>query len=402
MDILLKTENNLEYYLISHDSGWWEKLVENGNISNLDYVPPLTERMPMEAIFNRFKNENSFTIVAGFNNTFAGCFCCYLRHPIRHRPAVQFILIAEQFRDKKITNVLFNLAFKKFIEHGHFLIETGTWSTNYRSQRVFARCGFYLNTILENDRGEGVHSLIYKKNIFRSGYFTDLISLQIVCGGNLPLVSKYADEIMLLTKHSGGAWGLLPIEVLDADFEQMQMDLLTDSDAGKFELSVQTKPDGPGIISIPNPAEISVTESGEYSVPRKSIKLIDYVIDLSEQKQGMYLLLCNAKSITPCAMVPDTIILPDNESQVEIDAILNRIRSGETTGNIIAEIASIILGYPAAGVIIACIEFYQITDEIERLLADREVINVFQMLKYDIADSWRETKMEVELAVPYL
>jgi ribosomal protein S18 acetylase RimI-like enzyme len=165
MDILLKSENGFDYFLLSPDSAWWEKLVENGYKHNFDFVPPLTHRMPMEDIFNRFRNENAFAIVASCNNSFAGCFCCYHKHPVHHKATIQFVLIAEEYRNKKITDVFFDLAFEIFRKNGCSLIESTTWSTNYQSQKVFARNGFYLKRVIENERGEGIHTLVFEKRL---------------------------------------------------------------------------------------------------------------------------------------------------------------------------------------------------------------------------------------------
>ncbi len=374
-DLLLKTENNIEYFLISQDSDWWEKLVENGYKSNHDFVPPLTERMPMEAIFNRFKNENAFTIVGVSCNSFAGCFCCYLKHPISRKSVVQFILIEERFRDKKLTNVFFEIAFETFMNHGRFLIETITWSTNYRSQRVFTKCGFYLKNILENTRGEGVHTLIYEKSILRSGYFTDFTSVGVVYRENCSMVSKYVDEIKLLMLQIGETIGQPNVEVLNTAIQHIP---ITNASCNLN----------------PNDFNKNASEPVEYPFQGKPIELIDYITELVKLKQGKYLMLCSASSILAKQVASDNILFPDTETQGVIDVLIYNILYGEMIGNAVKELSSIIASHSISGVIIACIEFSPISDEIEKLLVDIEIVNVFQILKYDIVDSWREGRIE--------
>ena len=377
MDILLKTENEFEYFLIAPESDWWSTLLEAGHTSNFDFVPPLVERMPMESIFNRFKNENAFTIVASLHNSFAGCFCCYLKHPVTRRPSVQFILIAENFRNKKLTSVFFDLAFQTFRNYGCFLIEVRTWSTNYISQKVFTRCGFYLKSTLRNDRGRGIHTLVYERSVMQSENFDDLASLSIVCGEDHPMLSVYADEIRSLTLQSGGAKGSLPIDLSGGGITLKQILI-------PGEISIQTKSNG--LCYILDPV---FSESSEYLFHGKLIRFDAYINNAAKQKQGKHILFCNSSQISRSLITPDNIVLPDKKSQDSIDIMLNKILHGGSPGEFIAELTSIVTGSSVSGIIIGCIELYQIVDDLENQLADFDVINIFQLLKYDIADSWK-------------
>jgi ribosomal protein S18 acetylase RimI-like enzyme len=70
------------------------------------------------------------------------------------------LVVSPKARGKGVTKALYS---KLFSEYEAVNIFTRTWSTNIAHIRILERFGFEVVGILENDRGNGVHTVYFKK-----------------------------------------------------------------------------------------------------------------------------------------------------------------------------------------------------------------------------------------------
>lgn len=156
---------NIEYKVIESNSKYWNNIVELGIKYDNEFVPPISKRININDYFEQFKNINAFVITAMVDSVVIGCFCGFIEKPQNKESWFQYIVIEKDFRKNNIAQIFFNLGFDILKKNNKYKVKTRTWSTNLRSQKIIKDFGFYEIDIILNDRGEGVHTIIYEKEI---------------------------------------------------------------------------------------------------------------------------------------------------------------------------------------------------------------------------------------------
>ena len=171
MDTFLKKFKEFDFYLIHQDSDWWKEIINLGHKCDKEFIPNLSERMPIEDYFKRFRNENGFTLIAVKNGSFVGCLCNFYKHPETKRPWYQCIIIDELYRENKLANIFYNLSDEILFKRGEFFVQGRTWTQNLRNRKALKTIGFYHTNTKMNDRGNGIHTLLYEKCLYKTDYF---------------------------------------------------------------------------------------------------------------------------------------------------------------------------------------------------------------------------------------
>lgn len=73
---------------------------------------------------------------------------------------ISTLVVRPAARGRGITSALYS---RLFPEYGEGSVFTRTWSTNFAHIRILEKFGFEVFRVLENDRGQGVHTVYFRK-----------------------------------------------------------------------------------------------------------------------------------------------------------------------------------------------------------------------------------------------
>ena len=101
--------------------------------------------------------------LAGFMSFILG----YVSKETQNAPLlyVTTIIVGEEYRGQKITNKLYKKLFRIAKSKGFDTIGVRTWDSNYAHLKILGRTGFEHVSTIENDRGEGISTVYYKKSL---------------------------------------------------------------------------------------------------------------------------------------------------------------------------------------------------------------------------------------------
>lgn len=396
MDKFLTKYNDFKFYSIHPDSNWWNEIISFGYKCDKEFVPPLSERMPIEEYFKRFRNDRGFTILAAIENEFVGCLCNFFHHPETNKPWYQCIIINEKFRQNKLTEKFYDLSENILREKGELFIKGRTWVENFKSRKALVSKGFYLVDTLINDRSEGVHTVIYEKCLFKTKYFTRIKHLGILGGMGSNASANFLSNICVLTSQTKLEQDQLPISLYSVTDTPDRTELIL---AGRKEeliklLEKQIRDLGKNNVShiiICCFSYHSIINEIDISLRKQVVSLIDYTIALLKIKKGKYLSLgTNASYKLQLLKEADNVFYPIEEDQLKIHDCIYRIKRGEPKELILFDIEAIIARYECTGVVLACTEFSLVADKIEIDFKNLDILNPLKVISYDVADSWKE------------
>lgn len=155
----------IELQQISKDSRRWEEIVTFVMEHDREFLPPISERMQVRDYIERFRSPNGVVIIASDANGIVGLMACFLQHPERGTPFVQYGAVAKEYRKAGVGILLLQRTLQELTNAGCGHVESRTWSTNEGSQKLLMSQGFTLTERLINDRGPGVDTLVYERSL---------------------------------------------------------------------------------------------------------------------------------------------------------------------------------------------------------------------------------------------
>jgi len=154
----------VEFKVIDKKSKYWNNILELGRKYDYEFVPAISQRMPLLEYFEQFKIDKAFTIIALDNDILIACFCGYIEKPENNESWFQYIIIEKEYRNKKIAQIFFEMGLDILKQNKKNKVKTRTWSTNLKSMKIIKDFGFLeIETIL-NDRSDGIHTINYEKS----------------------------------------------------------------------------------------------------------------------------------------------------------------------------------------------------------------------------------------------
>lgn len=396
MDIFLENYNDFEFYSIQPNSRWWNDIITFGYKCDNEFIPKLSERMPIEDYFFRFQNENGFTIVATKENDFVGCLCSFYKHPETNRPWYQCIIINEHYRQNKLAKKFYDLSDIILKSRGEYFVQGRTWVQNIKNRKALKSIGFYQTKTKIDDRGIGIHTLLYEKCLYKSNFFNSINKLGILGGMGANASAKFNNDICFLTSQTEKEQYQIPILLYSATYTPDRTELILANK--QKELAEYLNKQIQNLLQF----EIShiviccfsyhaVLELINPELRKKIVSLIDYTSKLLNVKKGKYLSLgTNGSYNLKLLKNIENLIYPNTIDQENIHNLIYKLKIGEPKELILIEVENIISKYNCEGVVIACTDLYLISDDLENHFTELEIINPLKIITYDINDSWKE------------
>jgi ribosomal protein S18 acetylase RimI-like enzyme len=150
--------------------------------ANMEFVPPLSARnSTYQKNMNRIEAykdeeptayfammENQKFILALYEEKVIGFLTFISEHPVLYPVSgtqetaeyITTIVVSDGYRNMGVTGKLYR---KMFELSAHKKIITRTWSTNFVHIHILEHLGFELAEKIENDRGEGIATVYYRK-----------------------------------------------------------------------------------------------------------------------------------------------------------------------------------------------------------------------------------------------
>ncbi len=396
-DKFLLNESGFEFYLISLNSNWWQSIIKLGYDCDSEFVPPLSKRMSIEEHFARFQTEQGFTIVAIKENEFVGFICNFYHHPESNKSWYQCFIITQKFRQKSLSRYFFHLSDEILKERGQIFVKIRTWVENSLSRKVISNAGFYLREILSNDRGFGIHTLVFEKSLYRSEYFRNLNYLGIIGGLGSNTSAKFYSDLSKLTSQTKNEQDQIPIFLLSAPqtpdrttmlFAKKQEDLVLLLISQVKQLINQ----GVSHIVICCFTYHAVLNYLPLELKNKIVSFIDYTISLLNLRKGKYLILqTNGSYYQNFYKELSNVTFLSRVDQITIHNLIYKIKSGEPDELVMPEFKEVISNYKCEGILIACTDLCLISDRFEEHFKNLDIINPLKVMTYDIIDQWRQT-----------
>ena len=384
-----------DFYSISSNSKWWAEIIKYGYKYNREFVPSLSDRMPIEEYFARFQSDKGFTIVAIDKNEFVGCLCNFFNHPETNRPWYQCIIINKKYRQNKLAHKFYELSDNILKEKSELFVQGRTWVENIKNRRALKSIGFYQIETLINDRGVGIHTLLYEKCLFNSEYFKGIKRLGILGGLGSIASAKFFSDICHLTSQTEKEQEQLPITVHSETQTPDRTELILSNRKPELVklLNHQIKSlldSNCSHIVICCFSYHSVINEIDQSIRVHVVSLIDYTTKLLENKKGTYLSLATLGSYKLNLLGHiDNILYPNEADQSNVHDCIYRIKKGEPKELVLIDLEKIIQNYNCTGIVLGCTDLYLLTDHFELYFKYLEIISPLKVLTYDITNNYK-------------
>jgi len=396
MDKFLIKHHGFDFYSIHQNSKWWTEIIAFGYKYDKEFVPALSERMPIEEYFGRFRNEIGFTILAIKENEFVGCLCNFFKHPETNKPWYQCIIINEKYRQNKLAKIFYELSDEILMEKAELFVQGRTWVENIKNRKALKSIGFYTIKTLVNDRGNNIHTLLFEKCLHKTKNFEGIQHLGILGGMGSNASAKFLSDICFLTSQTEKEQEQLPITLYSATNTPDRSELiLTDR---KNELLAllekqisQLVQQGASHLVVCCFSYHAVLNEINDVLRGKVVSLVDYTMSLLSLKKGNYLSLgTNGSYKLRLLKEVENIFYPDEQDQEYIHNCIYQIKRGEPKELVLFDIEKIVSKYNCTGIILACTDLFLVADDIEEHFKKLDIINPLKVIKYDIIENWKQ------------
>lgn len=392
-DTLLAEQDNLKFYALKPDSGWWNEIIEFGNVSeNSD---------PAEAsigtFLEQFRTTNGITILASNDNEFAGCICTITADDGPKESGRQYFVVNDRYRSYGLKNIFRELSEKYLHQSSAFFARATAGMEDSNKRKALESRGFY-QTESPSGSVEAVHALHYEKCLYHSTAFRDIKKLGILGGMGSNASARFLSGICALTSQTEKEQDQLPIILNSATYIPDRTELLlsgrrkelADILAGEISNLLQNKVSHIVICCFSFHAVLNDIPA---SLKEKVVSLIDYTNDLLALKKGKYLLLATKGSYQLNNLAAtNTLYYPKEEDQEKIHTCIYRIKKGEAVAIVLLDLEKVLCAYECDGLVLGCTDLLLIGDHIEHHFHHLDTINPLKVMTYDMVNSWRQNQ----------
>lgn len=383
----------MKLLLLDAHSPKWEEVLKLGAQYDEDFVPCISARMPLEDYFGRFRQAEGFGIIAIDEETVVGFLGGFYRHPENGSAWYQYIVIEKEHRHKGLAGQLYAFGDDLLRSQSITFVFIRTWSGNRQSERSFYKHGFLLKDIIRNDRGIGIHTLLYEKSLFRSVHFKGIRRLGIVGGMGSAASAQFVAEIAKLTSQIGDEQSQLPFVLINApDLPDRTAQL---ANGGSIFLRQEFSRHARDlellgcshIVYCCFTADNVIDGAITGDVPIVSLsRYADEV--LTGKIQSYYLVLCTNGSYANRIMKADTVIWPSAVHQQIVHNCIYHIKAGRPAVSVLSQLVTVVNSYRCDGVILACTDLSLISLQLAHEFPDKDVVDVLNIMSHDVVNSW--------------
>lgn len=154
----------MEFFEYSNIEGEYDDIYDFFKIIDSYYYPPLSQRSDLtEFIDPIIKGGNIIYIKE--DNIIIGMITYYYFYSDLQAAYIDSISVLKEHRGKKLGNLLIEKCFADLKLKNINLVKLRTWSTNEITTKFYPKLGFKIFKVVKDDRGPGVDSIYYEKEI---------------------------------------------------------------------------------------------------------------------------------------------------------------------------------------------------------------------------------------------
>lgn len=396
-DQFISCSDGFDFILIAPNSNWWVDIIFLGRKCDYEFVPPLSHRMPIDEYFARFRNEKGFTLIATKGNELVGCLCSFYKHPETNKPYYQCLMIEDKYRGHKLARKFYEICDEHLRDRAEHFVQLRTWSQNTKNIRAVKSVGFFQIDVLIDARGNGTHTLLFEKYLFKSSHFNHIKKLGVLGGVGSLASSNFVLNLCKLDIQKGSEQKQIPFILNSAPDTPDRTEKIL---AGKneelttkltLELQEMVAQQVSHIVICCFTYHAVLNSIPEF-LRKHVVSLIDYTNILVEKKKGNYLLLASLGTYeTNLFKNTKGIFYPSPEDQENIHRCIYRIKVGEPNILVFRDLTTIIKKYEFTGLVLGCTELYLLSKEFEENLKENCLINPLKTICYDIVNNWKES-----------
>jgi len=150
---------------IQEYSGKSQGIIDFIILVDKDFYPPISKRKRIEDYVLDSLAEPHYVLVVWDNDTIIGSVCTCLDMPEKGEGYIYWLAILPNYRTQGLATKLINNVEKYLRKNTYNKIKVRTWSTNMASIALYTKLGFSTDYVIKNERGNGVDSIYFVKNL---------------------------------------------------------------------------------------------------------------------------------------------------------------------------------------------------------------------------------------------